>query len=132
MEQTDRVLKQDAAGRVWTPPERREAVLDEFERSGLPAAQFAARIGVKYPTFAHWVQKRRQARGEASVRAVARPIVAPLTGWVEATVEGVMEEPKSVLVVPLPGGVRLEVSNAMQAKLAACLLRALSEGAAEC
>ena len=60
MEQTDRVLKQDAAGRVWTPPERREAVLDEFERSGLPAAQFAARIGVKYPTFANWGKRPRQ------------------------------------------------------------------------
>jgi sugar phosphate isomerase/epimerase len=51
MEQTDQVLKQDAAGRVWTPRARREAVLDEFERSGLPAIKFAAHIGVKYPTF---------------------------------------------------------------------------------
>ena len=52
MAQTDRVLKVDTAGRVWTPREQREAVLDEFERSGLPASEFAAHIGVKYPTFA--------------------------------------------------------------------------------
>jgi len=62
MEPADRVLKQDARGRVWTPPEQREAVLDEFEKSGLPAVQFATHLGVKYPTFASWVQKRRKAR----------------------------------------------------------------------
>jgi transposase len=45
---------------VWTPGEQREAVLDEFERSGLPASKFAAHIGVKYPTFASWVQKHRK------------------------------------------------------------------------
>ena len=41
MPQPDRILKVDAAGRVWTPREQREAVLDEFERSGVPAAKFA-------------------------------------------------------------------------------------------
>ena len=57
---TEQVLKVDEAGRVWTPRELREAVLDEFERSGMPATQFAARLGVKYPTFASWVQQRRK------------------------------------------------------------------------
>ena len=55
MAQTDAVLKVDVAGRVWTPRGRREEVLDEFERGGMPAAKFAAFIGVKYPTFASWV-----------------------------------------------------------------------------
>jgi transposase len=58
MNPTDRILKVDVVGRVWRPGEQREAVLDEFERSGLPASKFAAHIGVKYPTFASWVQKR--------------------------------------------------------------------------
>jgi hypothetical protein len=132
MEQAERVLKQDAAGRVWTPPERREAVLDEFERSGLPAAQFAAHVGVKYPTFANWVQKRRQAREGAKVTEGQTPIVPRLSNWVEASVESMVDGVPSMLVVHLPGGVHLEVSNAMQAKLAACLLRALGEGAGVC
>jgi hypothetical protein len=51
MNPADRILKVDVVGRVWTPGEQREAVLDEFERSGLPASKFAAHIGVKYPTF---------------------------------------------------------------------------------
>ncbi|MEQ2009953.1 MAG: hypothetical protein ABMA26_24470, partial [Limisphaerales bacterium] len=41
MTQVDRVLKMDAAGRVWTLREQREVVLDEFERRGLPAAKSA-------------------------------------------------------------------------------------------
>ena len=131
MEQADRVLKQDARGRVWTPPERREAVLDEFEQSGLPAAQFAVHVGVKYPTFANWVQKRRKMREGARTTGESAPVIPRLGGWVEATVKNEVEV-ECALAVQLPGGVRLEVSNATQAKLAACLLRALGEGARTC
>lgn len=132
MEEAVRVLKQDARGRVWTPPERREAILDEFERSGLPAAQFAAHVGVKYQTFATWVQKRRKARGEVNAMQEQTPAVPRLAGWVEATVENDAEETTRKLVVQLPGGVRLEVSNGAQVLLAAQLLRALSEGVRPC
>lgn len=132
MEEAVRVLKQDARGRVWTPPERREAILDEFERSGLPAAQFAVHVGVKYQTFATWVQKRRKARGEVHATQEQTPVVARLAGWVEATVENDAEETTGKLVVHLPGGVRLEVSNGAQVLLAAQLLRALSEGVRPC
>jgi hypothetical protein len=86
MEATERILKQDAAGRVWTPPEQREAILDEFERSGLPATKFAAHVGVKYQTFVAWVQKRRQQRAGATTTGAE--MVPRLRGWVEATVEG--------------------------------------------
>lgn len=41
-----------AQGRVRTPPARKEALLDEFERSGLSGARFAALAGIKCPTFA--------------------------------------------------------------------------------
>jgi hypothetical protein len=37
---------------VQTPVERREAFLDEFERSGLRGKKFAAMTGVNYQTFA--------------------------------------------------------------------------------
>jgi transposase len=45
------------------PGERREALLDEFERSGVSAMAFAKMAGVNYATFANWRQKRRKARG---------------------------------------------------------------------
>ena len=57
----DEVLKRDALGRV-----RREAVVEEFERSVVSAKKFAALVGVNYQTFASWVQARRKARGQHS------------------------------------------------------------------
>jgi len=54
------VLKQDVLRRVKTPKARREQLLDEFERSGLPGLKFAKLAGIKYQTFATWMQKRRR------------------------------------------------------------------------
>ena len=82
MTETDQVLKVDLAGRVWTPRARREAVLDEFERSGMPAVKFAQFVGVKYQTFASWVQKRRRQRNASAPAAVPPPALR----WVEAAV----------------------------------------------
>lgn len=129
MAQTDRVLKVDAAGRVWTPRDQREAVLDEFERSGVPASKFAAHIGVKYPTFASWVQKRRKRRGDDAARPRQEPAALQ---WVEASVAGGDGTAARGLIVHLPGGARLEVGDAAQAALAGQLLRALCGGGATC
>ena len=129
MAQTERILKVDTAGRVWTPREQREAVLDEFERSGLPASKFAAHIGVKYPTFASWVQKRRQRRGGGAARTGKEPAALK---WVEATVDDTKAGAARRLMVHLPGGARLEVADAAQAALAAQLLRALCGGGLAC
>ena len=63
------VLKQDARGRVRVSGERREALLDEFERSGASGARFARLAGIKYATFANWVQKRRKQRMSVSTPA---------------------------------------------------------------
>jgi hypothetical protein len=48
------ILKRDTAGRVRTPRERREALLTEFDRSGMSGQKFAACAGMKYTTFANW------------------------------------------------------------------------------
>jgi hypothetical protein len=131
MAETDQVLKVDAAGRVWTPRAQREAALDEFERSGLPATRFAAHIGVKYPTFAAWRQERRRERRAGESPQAERSAPAALR-WVEARVEGAAVGSPGTLVLHLPGGVRLEVADAAQAMLAAQLLRALAAGGAGC
>ena len=128
MELTERVLKQDAAGRVWTPRDRREAVLDEFERSGLPATKFAAHVGVKYSTFAAWVQKRRKSRQAAGI---PEPAPAGTVRWMEASVMSGPAEFRG-LSIHLPGGARLEVLDATQAVLAAQVLRALQSGVVAC
>ena len=62
---SEEVLKQDTRGRIRVPRERRESVLDEFERSGLTGAKFARLAGINYQTFAGWVQRRKLTRAEA-------------------------------------------------------------------
>ena len=74
------VLKQDVLGRVNTPKARREQLLDEFERSGLPGLKFAELAGIKYQTFATWAQKRRRQRGDYAAGKLRRPS-SPCSGW---------------------------------------------------
>ena len=57
---TGAILVQDTLGRVRTPREKREQILDEYERSGMSGAAFAALVGVKYSTLAWWIQRRRK------------------------------------------------------------------------
>ena len=58
------LLKTDVLGRVRVSSARRESILDEFERSGVSGQAFAAHLGMKYSTFAGWMQRRRRERGE--------------------------------------------------------------------
>jgi hypothetical protein len=124
------VLKRDERGRVRTPRERREALLDEFEKSGVSGMQFARLVGIKYPTFAAWAQRRRQKRPSDPKSSV--PSV-PKTRWLEAVLDQGKHPAgfgQSALVIHLPGGARMEVADAMQAALAAALLRSLENKSA--
>jgi len=109
----------DTRGRVRTSKEQRRVILDEFERSGMSAARFAKRAGLKYSTLAGWVQRYRRTkplrRGRSLrlLEAVVDSLPGPATG--------------APLVLHLPGGVRLELNEAKQVPLAAALLRALEK-----
>ena len=48
-----KILKRDAVGRVSYSGEQREAILDEFERSGLKGAAFARMTGLQYQSKRH-------------------------------------------------------------------------------
>lgn len=132
----DQIAKRDALGRVSTSRERREALLDEFERSGLKGAQFARAVGLNYQTFATWVQKRRHERGDYSKRRGVGALPAGSASgspvnWIEAVAAAPMRStPVSAaavdaLQVNLPGGVHLAICTPQQAALAAQLLNAL-------
>ena len=54
---------------------KRDALVEEFEKSGVSAKKFAALFGVNYQTFASWVQAHRKARGQR----------APATAWSRRT-----------------------------------------------
>lgn len=127
----EQILKTDSLGRVKTPPERRAALLEEFEKSAMSGTKFAEFIGVKYQTFASWRQQRRQRDARA---AQAPPAHSASAGgapqrWVEALLEApaACGRPCAVgLQVHLPGGARLEIADRAQTALAAELLRALA------
>lgn len=130
-ESSGSILKRDVVGRVVTPLAKREELLDEFGRSALSGAEFARLAGVKYPTFAGWVQRRRHARGTYGVR---RPMTSPQEAaaglrLVEAVVATpLMSTPATGtgLKIDLPGGASVTVGDSMQAALAAHLLKALA------
>ena len=113
------LLKCDRVGRVRVSEERRSALLAEFDRSYLSAQAFAELVGVRYSTFAGWIQRRRAAsRGSensgterASIRLVEAEVV-----------EARIEEVRPKLVVELGGGAKVEVSDRGQLALAAELL----------
>ena len=119
MEAGAEILKVDEAGRVQMPSGKREAMLTEYDRSGMTGAQFARFVGVRYSTLMYWLQKRPK-EGVASEKT-AQPAHPR---WLEARVEG--EVPKSEnLVVEVGGGVRMLVSSRTQAVLAGEVLRAM-------
>jgi predicted HTH domain antitoxin len=66
MSATSIILKTDKRGHVRRPPERREALLAEYDRSGLSLARFTELAGVRYSTFATWLQHRRIKAGAAT------------------------------------------------------------------
>ena len=106
----------DATGRVRVSKDQRRVILAEFERSGVSAAQFAKLTGLKYSTLAGWLQRYRR----TPLRRHARQV-----RLLEAVV-GQESEDKSLLILELVGGAKVQISDPKQAALAAALLRALA------
>jgi hypothetical protein len=123
------VCKRDAVGRVRVPAARREALLDEFERSSLSGAQFARAAGIHYQTFACWVQRRRHDRGDyerrPKVRSAALRLVEAVVAAPQASAAQAPCLEHAVLEVLLPGGGKVLISHASQVPLVSQLLRAL-------
>jgi hypothetical protein len=128
----DQIVKMDRIGRVKTPRERREALLAEFDRSGMSGQQFAKWAGIKYGTFITWVQKRRRKAvpSQADDKLVPSATKSEVR-WVEAVMENATAKKSTanpnttVMLVQGPGGVRLELSEERHVLWAAKLLRHL-------
>lgn len=133
------ILKQDGRGRVRMPARRREALLDEFEKSGASGAKFARLAGIKYATFAGWVLKRRRQRGKAVKTPPSSPggadhalVSAGPVRLFEALVEGdsaAGREPLGArgLLIELPGGSRMRVESPVQFQMAAELVALIAQ-----
>jgi hypothetical protein len=129
---TERILKTDVLGRVRTPADRRQELLDEFERSGISGAEFARIVGINYQTFASWVQARRNNRRGDYLKAPAKPQV-PSARWIEAVAApSVPDSAGAALIIELPGGAAMRVGDAAQAALAARVIQALQKEPSAC
>ncbi len=117
------LLKRDALGRVRTPAAKRGEILDEFERSGVSGAEFAELVGIKYPTLASWIQRRRRERRTHGRKGSAMPDRG--MRFLEAVVERAEAGPVP-LELELPGGARLRITDAGQVPLAVQLVRSLA------
>jgi transposase-like protein len=106
----------DTKGRLRASKEQRRIILAQFEHSGMSAAQFAQRTGLKYSTFAAWVQRYRRKQ---------RPERKPAIRLLEAVVGPTA--PAAELQVHLFNGARLELSDASQIPLVVALIRALEK-----
>ena len=127
----DGIIKQDTRGRLRTTRERRESLLAEFDRSAMTGRKFAKWAGIKYSTFANWLQTRRKLRCQEPPASVVERATG--TRWLEAVVDvSPKKEPAkakvttTLLIVHGPGGVRLELSDERQVSWAARLLRELT------
>ncbi len=119
------VLPVDTRGRVRVSMQRREALLSQFEKSGMTGKRFAAWAGINYQTLCGWLQRRRKAGSQQPAVAEPRSLQ-----WVEATLEGESRQApgRGVLVVHLRGGARMEIGDGLSASLAAEVLRNLAAG----
>ena len=127
----DEILKRDELGRLRTSAHRREAILDDFESGAMSGSAYARLHGIRYTTFANWIQKRRRQRGDyAKTKPRTKSPAMELT-----LAEVVLENPSRVesgqatkgLRVELPGGATLFVADTGQAVMAAELIRLINQ-----
>lgn len=113
MELVETGKTRDRRGRRITPAERREELVAAWRQSGLTQAEFARREGVRYPTFASWVQQARKAAG-------GKQTPAPQVRFAE--VQAAAMEAAPLLEVRLPDGT---VVRGASAREVAAVVRAL-------
>lgn len=132
------VLKQDARGRVRASAQRREALLDEFEKSGASGMKFAQLVGIKYSTFANWVKQRRESAVTAKLTACEASEAGGSTAnagpvrLFEALVENAPPAPAAAtmvdgLLIELPGGSRMRIESPGQLEMAAELVTMIAQ-----
>lgn len=126
VEEVGQILSRDTRGRVLVSRERRESLLEEYDRSGMSGVKFAQYLGIKYSTLAHWLQSRRRRRQREKLLLEARTDAAvgkSTVGWIEAVVEGSPARvPAGTLRIYFAGGAYAQISSAGEAALAAELL----------
>ena len=126
-EQAGQILSQDVRGRVLVTRERRESLLEEYDRSGMSGVRFAKYVGIKYTTLAYWLKRRRchREREKLMVKAEVGTKSGLSSGtWIEAVVDQ-NGAPAGALRIYFAGGAYCQINSTAEVALAAELLRGL-------
>lgn len=115
------LIRSNSKGRVLVPAAQRDALLDSFERSGQSGVAFCRQHGLKYPTFATWVQKRRGERPAREPGAAEERHPAFLEVVSTAPVQA-----SGALAITLADGTRIDITCRNHLPWVTELLRHLS------
>jgi hypothetical protein len=99
-------------------------LVEEFQRSGLPAGQFARLAGVHPNTFWNWLHAHGLTGPRGMRRGQPRPRLVEVC--VDPALAAGSASPLAALRIVLPGGAALVIGEAVQVPLAAQLLKALA------
>jgi hypothetical protein len=113
------IIKSDRTGRTRYTAQYKSEVLDAFEASSLSAPAFAMQCGVKYPTFAAWLARRRRTSPSEPVHRLPAPPAFLLAEIGNSPCGETLE-------VRLPGGAVAHAAGPGQIKLLAELLHLLA------
>jgi hypothetical protein len=113
------IIKSDRTGRPRYTQQYKDEVLAAFDASGMSGAAFAEHCGLKYPTFAGWVTKRKRETDPRSQSAGAQQFVLAEFGTAPDQTTGGLR-------VELPGGAIARLADAGQADILAALITALA------
>ena len=111
------IIKSDRTGRRRYTQDYKDEVLAAYESSGMSGPAFAEHCGLKYPTFANWVSKRRREKSEGSAPESNQQFVLAEFG---ASTES------AGIPVELPGGASARLTDGDQVTLLAALIKALA------
>ena len=127
-DQAGQILSQDVRGRVLVTPERREMLLEEYDRSGMSGIRFAQYVGIKYTTLVYWLKRRRHQRQRQKLLMKAGVDTEPSKSnatWIEAVVDkngSQARAPAGALRIYFAAGAYCQISSAAELTLAAELL----------
>ena len=112
------IIKADRSGRSRYSQDYREEVLAAFDKSSLSGMDFARQCGIKYPTFASWVTKRKKASEKSQQPYSKSPFILAELQKPSVASEG--------LQIQFPSGATATMTSAGQAQLIAELIKALA------
>lgn len=116
------LIKTDRLGRLQITPEHRQMLLDKFDESGMSGLEFAKLHGIKYPTFAHWCQKRKRERNAGPEEIDSKDLKI-----MDSLREVVTDEfsANQALKIQLGTGIEVSITSESQLALASKLIQQL-------